>query len=69
MGKFQIRFFEVRILTISSGGVRALIELEILALIESRIGFGIPIQEFFDLMIGTRCASLLRSQWASARRY
>jgi hypothetical protein len=31
-----------------------LIQLEILALIEKRIGLGIPIQEFFDLIVGTR---------------
>jgi hypothetical protein len=31
----------------------------ILAMIEKRIGFGIPIQEFFDLIVGTRYVSTL----------
>jgi patatin-like phospholipase/acyl hydrolase len=41
-------------LTTLRGGIRAVIQLEILALIEQRIGLGIPIQEFFDLIVGTR---------------
>jgi patatin-like phospholipase/acyl hydrolase len=39
---------------IGSGGVRALVELVILRLIEEQIGLKIPIQEFFDLIVGTR---------------
>jgi patatin-like phospholipase/acyl hydrolase len=42
------------VLTCFSGGVRALVELVILRLIEDRTGFNIPIQEFFDLIVGTR---------------
>ena len=38
----------------SRGGIRAIIELTVLKLLEERIGFGIPIREFFDLMVGTR---------------
>ena len=37
-----------------SGGVRALIQLVVLAMIEKRVGLAIPIQEFFDLIVGTR---------------
>jgi len=37
-----------------SGGVRAVVQLVILGMLEKRIGFGIPIQEFFDLIVGTR---------------
>lgn len=35
------------------GGVRAIIELTSLKLLE-RINFGVPIQEFFDLIVSTR---------------
>lgn len=55
MGQFLPWFHcENEVLTSNSGGVRALIQLVILRLIEKRMGLGIPIQEFFDLMVGTR---------------
>jgi patatin-like phospholipase/acyl hydrolase len=55
MGQFLPQFHcESEALTTNSGGVRALIQLVILRLIEKRMGLGIPIQEFFDLMVGTR---------------
>lgn len=44
----------IRVLTLDGGGVRALVQLVALQVLETRIGFGIPIQEFFDLMVGTR---------------
>lgn len=37
----------------SSGGVRGIIELMILQKVLDQVGFGIPIQELFDLAIGT----------------
>ena len=37
-----------------SGGVRALIQLVVLGIIEKRVGLAIPIEEFFDLIVGTR---------------
>lgn len=46
----------IRVLTLDGGGIRALIQLVILQVVETRIGFDIPIQEFFDLIVGTRYA-------------
>lgn len=37
-----------------SGGIRSVIQLEILKSLELAIGLDIPIQDFFDLIIGTR---------------
>jgi len=39
---------------ITRGGVRSIIQLKILSLLETDIDLGLPIQEFFDLIIGTR---------------
>jgi hypothetical protein len=38
------------------GGVRGIIELEVLRSIERAIGGRIPVQRFFDLIVGTRYA-------------
>ena len=40
-------------LMILSGGVRGILELKILQAILEEVGFGLPIQELFDLAIGT----------------
>ena len=54
MGK---HFRETRHLTSSlmlhSGGIRGILELIILQKIVDEVGFDIPIQELFDLAIGT----------------
>ena len=42
-----------RILALDGGGVRGLVQLEILALIEQSMALGIPITRFFDLIVGT----------------
>lgn len=39
----------------NSGGIRGIMELEVLKAIETELGGTIPIQAFFDLIIGTRC--------------
>jgi patatin-like phospholipase/acyl hydrolase len=39
---------------VSSGGVRGIIELEVLKAIETELGGRLPIQAFFDLIVGTR---------------
>ncbi|TVY16534.1 Phospholipase A I [Lachnellula arida] len=44
----------VRVLTLDGGGVRGIVELEILKLIEQVWGGGLRIQDFFDLIVGTR---------------
>ena len=36
------------------GGVRGIIELEILKQIENTLGGGLKIKDFFDLIVGTR---------------
>jgi len=43
----------VRVLTLDGGGIRAMIQLRVLKILEDRIGLDIPIQEFFDLIVGT----------------
>lgn len=43
----------VRILAIDGGGVRGVIAVTILQLIEKEIGLDLPLHEFFDLMVGT----------------
>jgi patatin-like phospholipase/acyl hydrolase len=40
--------------TLIRGGIRGIVELEILRLIESVWGGGLRIQDFFDLIVGTR---------------
>jgi patatin-like phospholipase/acyl hydrolase len=42
------------VLTYYSGGVRGIIELEVLKAIETELGGKLPIQAFFDLIVGTR---------------
>ena len=37
-----------------SGGVRGIVELEVLRAIERALGGELPIQGFFDLIVGTR---------------
>ena len=41
-------------LTGFSGGMRGILELEVLRAIELALGDKIPIQAFFDLIVGTR---------------
>jgi hypothetical protein len=41
-------------LTDCSGGVRGIIELEVLKALEAELGGKLPIQAFFDLIVGTR---------------
>lgn len=43
----------LRILSLDGGGVRSIVQLKILSELEKKIGLGIPIQGFFDLIIGT----------------
>jgi hypothetical protein len=59
---FQKRPFEiqlkphdsgVRVLCLDGGGIRGVISCKILELLENEIGLGIPIHEFFDIIVGT----------------
>ena len=42
-----------RILALDGGGVRGLIQLEVLAMLEEEIGLNLPLRCFFDLIVGT----------------
>jgi patatin-like phospholipase/acyl hydrolase len=42
-------------LTRDSGGIRGIVELKVLAEIQKHLG-GLPINNFFDLVVGTRYA-------------
>lgn len=53
MGKCTSSFFRYR-LSIHSGGVRGIVELEVLNAVERALGGKIRIQAFFDLIVGTR---------------
>ncbi|KAF5534140.1 calcium-independent phospholipase A2, partial [Fusarium phyllophilum] len=48
-----------RILALDGGGVRGIVELVILAEIEKTVGFGIRLQDLFDLVIGTSTGGLV----------
>lgn len=54
MGKLRVNTVNVQHLTCHSGGVRGIIELEVLRAIEAELGGKLPIQAFFDLIVGTR---------------
>ncbi|RPA90945.1 FabD/lysophospholipase-like protein [Choiromyces venosus 120613-1] len=49
----------VRILTLDGGGIRGIIELEILALLQRRLNISLPIRETFDLIVGTSAGGLI----------
>lgn len=39
---------------VTRGGIRGIVELESLRAIQQVLGPGLPIQNFFDLIVGTR---------------
>lgn len=43
----------VRVLSLDGGGVRGIVELAVLKRLETHIGLGLPLGEFFDLIVGT----------------
>jgi hypothetical protein len=43
----------VRVLSLDGGGIRGIVELTILQRLENLIDLGIPLGQFFDLMVGT----------------
>lgn len=54
------------ILSLDGGGVRGLIQLEVLRCIEDNIGVGLPLMRFFDLMVGTSIGTIcLRQSYAT----
>jgi hypothetical protein len=49
---FLSKALSQRLLTITSGGIRSLIQLEILKLVEMEFNGKLPIQCFFDMIVG-----------------
>ncbi|KAF1847324.1 uncharacterized protein K460DRAFT_278260 [Cucurbitaria berberidis CBS 394.84] len=49
----------VRILSLDGGGVRGVVILEVLSRIQQELGNQIPIQDFFDLIIGTSTGGIV----------
>lgn len=49
----------VRVLTLDGGGIRGIVELEILRQIEQSLGVQIPVQAFFDLIVGTSTGGII----------
>lgn len=49
------------------GGIRGIVELEVLKAIEGQLPLNIPIRSFFDLIVGTRFVQLFRV-WRSKHR-
>jgi patatin-like phospholipase/acyl hydrolase len=54
MGKSSLILAILPVLNSISGGIRGIAELEVLRLIEKELGPRLPIQHFFDLIVGTR---------------
>lgn len=58
-GKTNPEPLTAQVLNYCRGGVRGIVELEILRAIEKELGGGISVQDFFDLIVGTRYCSCL----------
>ncbi|KAK3115116.1 hypothetical protein LTR53_005893, partial [Teratosphaeriaceae sp. CCFEE 6253] len=51
--KFKPPGAGVRILSLDGGGIRGIVQLEVLRAIEQAVGGFLPVQSFFDLIVGT----------------
>lgn len=49
----------VRVLSLDGGGIRGIVQLEVLRAIEQALGAYLPVQSFFDLIVGTGSGGLL----------
>lgn len=49
----------VRVLSLDGGGVRGIVQLEVLREIEQALGNFVPIQDFFDLIVGTGTGGII----------
>ncbi|KAK3619027.1 hypothetical protein LTR56_024282 [Elasticomyces elasticus] len=61
-----------RILSLDGGGVRGLVQLLVLQMLEDKIGLGLPLTRFFDLIVGTSIGGIVaialgQKQWSIAR--
>ena len=57
--KFKPAGAGVRILSLDGGGIRGIVQLEVLRAIEQSLGGYLPIQSFFDLIVGTGTGGML----------
>ena len=49
----------IRVLTLDGGGIRGIVELEILRQLEKELGGGLHIQSLFDLVVGTSTGGII----------
>ncbi|KAF2792920.1 FabD/lysophospholipase-like protein [Melanomma pulvis-pyrius CBS 109.77] len=52
-------FAGIRVLSLDGGGIRGIVELEVLRQIQRKLGVAIPIAAFFDLIVGTSTGGIL----------
>ncbi|KAK5133613.1 hypothetical protein LTR08_007561 [Meristemomyces frigidus] len=57
--KFKPAGAGVRILSLDGGGIRGIVQLEVLRAIEQSLGGYLPVQTFFDLIVGTGTGGML----------
>ena len=57
--KFKPGGAGVRVLSLDGGGIRGIVQLEVLRAIEQSLGGFLPIQSFFDLIVGTGTGGML----------
>lgn len=57
--KFKPAGAGVRVLALDGGGIRGIVQLEVLHAIEQCLGGHIPVQSFFDLIVGTGTGGML----------
>lgn len=57
--KFKHKAAGTRVLCLDGGGIRGIVELEVLRAIEQALGGEIPIQAFFDLIVGTSTGGII----------
>ncbi|PIA80036.1 hypothetical protein CB0940_12119 [Cercospora beticola] len=58
-------FAGVRVLSLDGGGVRGIVELEVLHAIERELDGSLPVQAFFDLIVGTSTGGIVALALAS----
>ncbi|KAL8777571.1 MAG: hypothetical protein Q9213_007807 [Squamulea squamosa] len=57
--QFKPKLAGVRVLCLDGGGMRGIVELEVLRAIERQLPVGIPIRSFFDLIVGTSTGGII----------
>lgn len=57
----------VRVLTLDGGGIRGVIELALLQAVAEEAGLGVPVRDYFDLIVGTSTGMRLCCPWYRER--